>query len=268
MYVLAEGDFIYNSITNPELFFSHQKGLTAREKLHEQLFDRYAKGGSRFSSIRSSINFFVKKYAWLFSVRYTYFAKRTIDLILSSIFLIMLSPIFFMVALAIWIENPGAVIYTQTRVGRWGRLFKMYKFRSMKINAHEEREALIPLNESGAILFKIRNDPRLNKVGKIIRKLSIDELPQLWNVLRGDMSLVGPRPPLPDEVEKYKYSDRRRLDVTPGLTCTWQVSGRSEIGFKEQIQMDVAYIENQSLSEDIKLLLKTIPAVLLCKGAY
>jgi lipopolysaccharide/colanic/teichoic acid biosynthesis glycosyltransferase len=268
MYELVENDLVYNSINEPELILPYQKRLTPNEDLREQLLRRITNRGEQLSPAFSSINFILKKYAWLFSVRYTYFVKRTMDFILSLILLIILSPLFFIVAIAIWIEDPGAVIYTQTRVGRWGKHFTMYKFRSMKKNAHEAKAAIISLNETNSILFKIRNDPRLNRVGKIIRKLSIDELPQLWNVLIGDMSLVGPRPPLPDEVNKYEYSDRRRLDVTPGLTCVWQVSGRSEIGFKQQIEMDVAYIENHSLSEDLKLLLKTIPAVLLCKGAY
>jgi lipopolysaccharide/colanic/teichoic acid biosynthesis glycosyltransferase len=144
----------------------------------------------------------------------------------------------------------------------------MYKFRSMIMGADQMKDQLLGQNESGGVIFKMKHDPRVTRVGRIVRKLSIDELPQLWNVLKGDMSLVGPRPPVPKEVDEYEYADRRRLDAIPGITCIWQVSGRSDIDFKGQVRLDVQYIENQSLWSDIKLLLKTIPAVLFGKGAY
>jgi lipopolysaccharide/colanic/teichoic acid biosynthesis glycosyltransferase len=152
---------------------------------------------------------------------------------------------------------------------KWGRLFQMYKFRSMRSGAERLAQGLAANNEmAGGVTFKMRDDPRTTAVGRVLRRGSIDELPQLWNVIKGEMSLVGPRPPLPSEVAKYSLAERRRLDVTPGITCIWQVSGRSEIPFDRQVELDVAYIESQSLSVDLKLLLKTIPAVLMGRGAY
>jgi lipopolysaccharide/colanic/teichoic acid biosynthesis glycosyltransferase len=145
----------------------------------------------------------------------------------------------------------------------------MYKFRSMYIDAEARKAALAKNNEmDGGVIFKMKHDPRITRVGRYIRRASIDELPQLWNVLKGDMSLVGPRPPVPSEVSQYTLSDRRRLEAKPGITCVWQVSGRSDIPFEQQVELDFAYIESQSLWMDIKLLLKTIPAVLLGRGAY
>ncbi len=144
----------------------------------------------------------------------------------------------------------------------------MYKFRSMIVNADKVKNELMDQNEAGGVIFKMKRDPRITRVGRIIRKLSIDELPQLYNVLKGDMSLVGPRPSLPKEVDEYTLSDRRRLEVIPGLTCLWQVSGRSDINFEGQVRLDVQYLESQTFWGDIALLLKTIPAVLLGKGAY
>ena len=145
----------------------------------------------------------------------------------------------------------------------------MYKLRSMYVDAEQRLAALKAQNEmAGGVIFKMKDDPRVTRVGRYIRKGSIDELPQLWNVLKGDMSLVGPRPPIPAEVAEYTLSDRRRLEVTPGITCIWQVSGRSQIPFKEQVELDVAYIDSQSLWTDVVLLLRTVPAVLLGRGAY
>jgi lipopolysaccharide/colanic/teichoic acid biosynthesis glycosyltransferase len=162
-----------------------------------------------------------------------------------------------------------ASIYKQTRVGRWGKLFTMWKFRSMYLDADARLKEIMTQNEmTGGVIFKMKNDPRIIPVGRFIRKASIDELPQLWNVLKGDMSLVGPRPALPSEVNQYSLQDRQRLEVIPGITCIWQVSGRSDIPFPQQVQLDVQYIQSQSLLLDIKLLLKTIPAVLLSRGAY
>ena len=180
----------------------------------------------------------------------------------------LLSPLFLLTALAIKIDNPGPVFFSQPRVGKQGRLFTMYKFRSMITGADKMKDQLLDRDESGGVIFKMKKDPRITKVGRIIRKLSIDELPQIWNVLKGDMSMVGPRPPVPREVAEYEYSDRRRLDVIPGITCIWQVSGRSNIDFKGQVRLDVDYINSQSFWGDLKILLKTIPAVLFGKGAY
>jgi len=237
-------------------------------ELLEQLYRKYARGGTRIARIRGTAYFFLKKYSWIAVTESTYFIKRLLDVCVSAVMLVVLSPIFLVTALAIKIDNPGPAFYKQTRVGKWGKLFTMYKFRSMILGADKMKQQLLDQNESGGVIFKMKRDPRITRVGRIVRKLSIDELPQLWNVLKGDMSLVGPRPPVPGEVAQYEYTDRRRLDAIPGITCIWQVSGRSDIDFKGQVRLDVQYIENQSFGGDIKLLLKTIPAVLFGKGAY
>ena len=196
-------------------------------------------------------------------------AKRAFDIMASAAILIMLSPLFLLVALLIRLDSKGPVFFYQNRVGKRGRLFKMYKFRSMYIDAEQRKATLMMQNEmAGGVLFKMKEDPRVTRVGRLIRKYSIDELPQLWNVLNGDMSLVGPRPPLPVEVEQYTPYQRRRLAVTPGITCIWQVSGRSEIPFQKQVELDLQYIANQSFWYDIALLVKTVPAVLKAHGAY
>ena len=183
--------------------------------------------------------------------------------------MLALSPLFLLVALAIKITDRGPVLYWQTRVGQWGREFPFPKFRSMVMNADKLKDELLEQSDHGdSVTFKMKKDPRVTWIGRIIRKLSIDELPQLWCVAKGDMSLVGPRPPVTREVELYTLSDRRRLDVVPGLTCIWQVEGRGDIPFPEQVQMDVDYIESQSFWLDLKILFKTVPAVLTGKGAY
>jgi exopolysaccharide biosynthesis polyprenyl glycosylphosphotransferase len=237
-------------------------------ELLEQLYRRYAKGGTRIARIRGSAYFLFKKYSWIWVTEFAYFLKRVLDIVTSSVMLVLLAPLFLVTALAIKIDNPGPVFYKQVRVGKWGKLFTIYKFRSMIVGADKIKDQLLDQNESGGVIFKMKRDPRITRTGRIIRKLSIDELPQLWNVLKGDMSLVGPRPPVPREVAEYEYADRRRLDAIPGITCIWQVSGRSEIDFEGQVRLDVQYIENQSFWGDIKILLKTVPAVVLGKGAY
>ncbi len=190
------------------------------------------------------------------------------DIVGSAAGLVILSPVFGTTALLIKLEDRGPIFFGQTRVGKWGHIFKMYKFRSMVVGADKMKDTLLEQNESGGVIFKMKRDPRITRVGRVIRKLSIDELPQLFNVLKGDMSLVGPRPPVPREVAEYDLSDRRRLEIIPGLTCLWQVSGRSDINFEGQVRLDVQYLESQSLRGDIILLLKTIPAVLSGRGAY
>ncbi len=190
------------------------------------------------------------------------------DIVGSAAGLVMLSPVFMITALLIKLEDGGPLFFGQNRVGKWGHIFKMYKFRSMIVGADKIKDTLLEQNESGGVIFKMKRDPRITRVGRVIRKLSIDELPQLFNVLKGDMSLVGPRPPVPREVAEYELSDRRRLEIIPGLTCLWQVSGRSDINFEGQVRLDVQYLESQSLIGDIILLLKTIPAVLSGRGAY
>ncbi|MDF3128259.1 sugar transferase [Kiritimatiellaeota bacterium B1221] len=206
---------------------------------------------------------------WEMSLRSLYVIKRTVDVLAASLGMLVLSPVFLILILCIVIEDGWPVFYSQPRVGQNGRVFRFYKFRSMVRNADKIKEELMTQNESGdGVIFKMKNDPRITRIGRFIRRYSLDELPQLFNVLTGDMSLVGPRPPIPSEVAEYSLEDRKRLHVKPGITCIWQVSGRSDIPFKEQVQLDVQYIRTQGFWNDIKLLLKTIPAVLLGKGAY
>jgi exopolysaccharide biosynthesis polyprenyl glycosylphosphotransferase len=197
------------------------------------------------------------------------FLKRTIDICSSGLGLVLLSPFFALLAVLIKMESPGPVLFSQTRIGQGGALFRCWKFRSMFVNAEACKQELMADNEMvGGTLFKMKRDPRITRVGSIIRKTSIDELPQLWNVFIGDMSLVGPRPPVPQEVATYTPHDKLRLMVKPGITCIWQVSGRSDIPFDQQVQLDVQYILRRSLWTDIWLLLRTIPAVILRRGAY
>jgi lipopolysaccharide/colanic/teichoic acid biosynthesis glycosyltransferase len=237
-------------------------------ELMEKLYRKYARDGIRVSRWKQSIRFKIKKSLWIIVVGGSRMLKRGIDIIGSLFGLILLSPVFALTALAIKVEDRGPVFFASDRAGKWGKTFQMYKFRSMILEADQLKEDLLDQNETGGVIFKMKHDPRITRVGRLIRKLSIDELPQLYNVLRGDMSLVGPRPHPPKEVELYTLTDRRRLDATPGLTCFWQVSGRSDINFETQVRLDVQYIESQSLWGDLKLLLKTIPAVLTGKGAY
>ena len=171
------------------------------------------------------------------------------------------------VAVLIKLTSPGPVFFVQNRVGMNQRQFKLYKFRSMVANAEERKSDLLHLNERDGPAFKIENDPRITRIGRFIRKTSIDELPQLFNVLSGEMSLVGPRPPLPEEVKKYEWLFRKRLSVKPGVTCIWQISGRNNVSFDRWMKMDHEYIENWSLWLDLQILLKTIPAVLFSRGA-
>jgi lipopolysaccharide/colanic/teichoic acid biosynthesis glycosyltransferase len=195
--------------------------------------------------------------------------KRLIDIVGSLVLLVIVSPLLAAIAGAIKLDSSGPVLFSQVRVGKWGRTFKMYKFSSMYQDAEHKRKDLLTRNEiPGGVIFKIKYDPRISGVGKFLRRYSIDEIPQLFNVLKGDMSLVGPRPPLPSEVALYTLAERRRLDVEPGITCQWQVSGRSELPFDKQVELDIAYIDSQSLWGDVKLLLKTLPTVLRGRGAY
>jgi exopolysaccharide biosynthesis polyprenyl glycosylphosphotransferase len=194
--------------------------------------------------------------------------KRFVDIMGSAAFLLLFSPVYAVLAALVKLEDRGPIFFSQTRVGQFGKEFKMYKFRSMCPNAEERlREVLAQNQHTEGVTFKIKDDPRLTRIGKWLRKFSLDELPQFFNVLKGDMSLVGPRPPVPREVALYTLADRRRLAVKPGITCIWQVSGRSEIDFSGQVRLDVQYIETSGLWMDLKLLFKTVPAVVSGKGA-
>ena len=194
--------------------------------------------------------------------------KRSMDLVGALLLLVLLAPVLAIAALMVRVSSPGPALFVQERMGRHGRPFRMLKFRSMRVDAHQERIEVGHLNEATGPVFKIRDDPRLTPVGRVLRRLSLDELPQLINVVRGDMSLVGPRPPLPEEYATYDSRERRRLAVTPGITCLWQVSGRSDLDFATWVELDLKYIASWSLLLDLKILLRTIPAVLSGRGAY
>lgn len=193
------------------------------------------------------------------------FTKRLIDIVLSSTALVCLTPILAAAAALVKLDG-GPVFYSQTRIGKNGKPFKFYKIRSMSVQADAERELVTA--GSTSLRFKDQQDPRITNVGRFLRKASIDELPQLWNVLKGDMTLVGPRPAIPEEVSEYTEHQRQRLKVKQGITCYWQVKGRSLIPFEEQVELDLDYIENMSLVEDFKILFLTVPAVVFGVGAY
>lgn len=195
-------------------------------------------------------------------------AKRVIDVVICGVGLVLLSPLLALIALWVKIDSQGPVLFKQLRIGRHQKPFYCLKFRSMTVDAEARRRELEHLNEVDGPVFKIRDDPRVTRAGRILRKLSLDEFPQLWNVMTGEMTLVGPRPPLPAEVEKYEPWMLQRLEVTPGITCFWQISGRSNVTFDEWMRMDLDYIRQCSIMTDIKILVRTIPAVLFGKGAY
>lgn len=185
------------------------------------------------------------------------FFKRTIDIACSLFGLLVLSPVLIIVSILIKLESDGPIIFSQDRIGYKGQKFKMYKFRSMVVNAEELKKKLAEQNEMSGPMFKMKNDPRVTKVGKFIRKTSIDELPQLINILKGEMSLVGPRPSLPKEVKEFEPWMMERLEVKPGLTCYWQVSGRNDIDFEDWMKLDIKYVRERSFWLDMKLIFKT-----------
>lgn len=193
--------------------------------------------------------------------------KRFFDICLSTAALVVLSPLLLVIAILIYLEDKGPVIYSQTRIGKDGRAFKLYKFRSMCVDADERLRDLQKLNERDGPVFKIRDDPRVTKVGKFIRKTCIDELPQLVNIIKGDMSIVGPRPPLPNEVEQYNSYQKQRLLVVPGLTCYWQIQKGEETTFDEWVELDLKYIKERGILLDFRLILLTFKVILSGKGA-
>ena len=233
------------------------------------MMKRLLRAGTFSGRTHLQMSFCFRQLLWSWGQASASFTKRVLDVVGSALLIAALTPVMLFVALCIKIEDGGPIMFAQTRVGKFGRLFKMYKFRSMCMNAEARMAEVLARNQhQTGITFKIKDDPRITKIGKWIRKLSLDELPQLFNVFKGEMSLVGPRPPVPREVALYSQADRRRLYVTPGITCFWQVGGRSEIDFPQQVELDVKYIERQSFWLDVVLLLKTVPAVFFSKGAY
>ncbi|NBC69902.1 sugar transferase [Paenibacillus sacheonensis] len=200
---------------------------------------------------------------------YYLMTKRALDIILSVIGMICLTPLYIVVAIMIKLEDPkGAVFFRQSRVGLNEKLFDMYKFRSMVSNAEDLLTDLLDKNEVSGAMFKMKEDPRITKIGKFIRKTSIDELPQLWNVIRGDMSLVGPRPALQREVAEYNTIDKLRLKVKPGCTGLWQVSGRNDLGFEQMVELDLKYIKDRSIAYDLKIILRTVKVLFGAKDAF
>lgn len=212
----------------------------------------------------------LKRLRWRLVIRSTLALKRLVDIFGSICAIVLTSPIFLLTALAIKFDDGGPVLFKQIRVGDGGRLFKIWKFRSMVLNADQIKDTILEQNQHGdsGVTFKMKDDPRITKPGKWIRKLSIDEFPQFINVLKGDMSLVGPRPPVPREVALYGARHLRRLRAKPGITCLWQIGGRADIDFEGQVRLDLQYIYSQGFWSDLVIILKTVPAVLLGKGAY
>jgi exopolysaccharide biosynthesis polyprenyl glycosylphosphotransferase len=198
----------------------------------------------------------------------TWAMKEAFDRTVAALALAVLSPLLALIAVAVRLSSPGPVVFRQVRVGRDGKTFTVYKFRTMVVDAEKHLEALWELSEGNGVLFKLKDDPRVTGVGRLLRRLSLDELPQLWNVLVGNMSLVGPRPALPTEAERYGRSTARRLLVKPGITGLWQVSGRSDLSWEDSVRLDLYYVENWSFAGDIQILWKTLSAVVRAHGAY
>ena len=218
---------------------------------------------------RKNVHTKAKLWWWRATIRFSYIFKRLFDIVFSLFAMIVLLPLGLLLAVLIKLTSPGPVFFVQTRVGKDGRHFRFYKFRSMYQDAEQRKKELESQNQSAdGVIFKMKNDPRITPVGRIIRKTSMDELPQFLNVLLGDMSLIGPRPPVPSEVVHYTMEDRKRLLVRPGMTCLWQISGRSDLPFKQQAQLDKEYIIARSLKQELLILLRTVPAILSGKGAY
>ncbi len=221
--------------------------------------------GTRVFRVRARL----MRWAWSAGVRGPRIVKRLFDVVGAGSMLVLLSPLLALVSLTIKINSSGSILFSQTRIGKDGKPFRFWKFRSMYQNSEERRLELEAENEmQNGVLFKMKHDPRITPVGRLLRKYSIDELPQLWNVLKGEMSFVGPRPCLPGEVAQYSLHELKRLEAVPGLTCYWQISGRSELSFEEQVELDLKYLYSRGLLEDMKILFKTIPAVVTGHGAY
>lgn len=242
---------------------------TETKQTHKDIVDYWSKAATTSGRARLHARSRAKLLAWNLVLSTSLGLKRAIDIVTSGCALIMLSPVFAVTAFIIKLEDRGPTFFKQERIGYRGRSFFMWKFRSMVVDADKIKDELLAQNvHHDSVTFKMKKDPRITRIGSFIRKYSIDELPQFWNVFKGEMSIVGPRPCVKREVVMYSVEERKRLLAKPGLTCFWQVGGRADINFEGQVQLDVQYIRSESVWLDIKLLLKTIPAVLLGKGAY
>ncbi|MEM7799872.1 MAG: sugar transferase [Chloroflexota bacterium] len=240
--------------------------INPKDDKARRMLEKYA--SRHFNSVRSANRMRLHLAYWVVRGKISRNLKRIFDFSVAGLALIALSPIMLIVALLVKLTSPGPIFFKQERVGKWGKTFYCFKFRSMYIDAEERKKELMKYNEADGPVFKMKNDPRVTSIGRFIRKTSLDELPQLINVIRGEMSLVGPRPAVPTEVDQYDFHTLGRLDAIPGITGLQQVSGRSNLDFTRWVELDLQYIEEQSLWTDIKILLKTIPAVLFSRGAY
>jgi exopolysaccharide biosynthesis WecB/TagA/CpsF family protein len=265
-YVLGNPLFLWRVFLEQR---ARRVGIEA-SRLQQTLLDPSQLAGlEKASSKRSRRNAWLSTMRWQLSLSIRTLAKRALDMLVSTAALICLSPVLIGTMLAIRIESPGPVFFKQQRVGTRGKTFPMYKFRSMFVDADQRIHELQQQNESAdGVLFKMKQDPRITRVGRVIRRFSIDELPQIFNVLRGEMSIVGPRPALPGEVARYNLTDRKRLQTRPGLTCLWQIGGRSDLSFEQQVSLDIEYLRRQNLLTDIRIIAGTVPAVISGKGAY
>jgi lipopolysaccharide/colanic/teichoic acid biosynthesis glycosyltransferase len=237
-------------------------------EIHSRLLHRFERVQSPLGRwcLENRVRF--RRWLWRCVVTGSQIAKRGFDVIASLMFIAVFSPLYLLIALLVTLEDGGPVFFTQKRVGQFGREFKFYKYRSMCVDAEARLKTLLATNQhKEGVTFKMKNDPRLTRIGRWLRRFSLDELPQFFNVLIGDMSVVGPRPPVPREVALYSLADRRRLAIKPGITCLWQIGGRAEIDFSGQVKLDVKYIEEQSVWGDIVIVVKTVPAVLSGRGA-
>ena len=242
------------------------KNFVSEDERALEMFERFS--SQKFTTTMREQRIRLSMIAWVIRNTILGGMKRTLDLVICVMALPFIAPVMLITAIAIKLDSPGTVLFKQERVGKWGKPFTCYKFRSMYMDAEARKTQLMHLNEADEIVFKIAKDPRITRVGRIIRKLSIDEFPQLFNVLKGNMSWVGPRPPIPYEVAHYKYDHHQRLLTTPGITGLQQVSGRSTVSFNRWIELDLQYIQEQSLMKDLEILLRTIPTVISGKGAY
>lgn len=274
-YLIGNPLFIYRALQQPA---ASKRNKTEKKTITADAFDYWYDFKlldhlqlhlTSEQSLLNKISMTAKRAFWRLNCQLCQPVKRLLDIVVSTSALFFLWPIMLATAAAIKLESKGPIMFCQHRLGRFSEPFKIFKFRSMQINAASLQTQLQSQNESEAgVIFKMQSDPRITRVGRFIRKYSIDELPQLFNVLKGDMSLVGPRPPLPTEGALYSAQQRLRLDVAPGITCLWQVKGRSDLDFQQQCELDLQYIDEQCLTADLAILLQTIPAVISAKGAY